>query len=175
LGSSCGGCGSWSFESNTAEGWAKDVDPNFPINGGGTNGASNFLPTTNQHHDGTHALAVPIAVDRNTTFLASTAVPLCTSGSTISIGGYTMSAWIMVHNMPSNMLAANDNLWFSAWGPGGADNEPVVIGNIPIDTWFQASFTFASTTQADHVGIYLTPSVNWAGTLYIDSVTLTGP
>jgi hypothetical protein len=178
LPSSCGGCGSWGFDSGTAEGWAKDVDPNFPVNGGGTNGATNFIPTTNQHHDGTYALAVPILVDVTTTYLASTAVPLCANGSTIAIGGYTMTAWIKVVDAPGgNTLGALDALFFSAWGPSGAENEPVVFGGSNIDTgnWFQASITFNSATQADHIAIYLTPNEGWQGTMYIDGVTLTGP
>jgi hypothetical protein len=175
LQSSCGGCGSWSFESATAEGWAKDEDPSFPINGAGTNGASNFVATTAQKHDGSYALAVPILVDRNTTYLGSTAVPLCTSGSTVSLGGYTMSAWIMVHNSAGSTLSPLDGVSFSAWGPGGGTSTPAVFGNMPIDTWFQASVTFTSANQIDHIGIYLAPSGNWEGTLYIDSVTLTGP
>ena len=173
--SSCGGCGSWSFESGTTEGWAKDTDPAAPISGGAPNGASNFVATTSQKHDGNYALAVPMLVDRSTTYLGSTAVPLCGNGSTIAIGGLTMSAWLMVHNGAGSTLASTDFLWFSAWGPSGSDHEPVLFGNIPIDTWFQVSFTFNSATQADHVAIYLAPNENWSGTLYIDSVTLTGP
>ena len=175
LPSSCGGCGSWSFESGTAEGWAKDTDPSAPISGGGTNGASNFVATTSQKHDGSYALAVPILVDRSTTYVGSTAVSLCTSGSTISVGGYTMSAWIMVHNGAGNTLGALDYLWFSAWGPSGGDHEPVVFGGIVTDTWFQVSFTFTTAIPVDHLGIYIAPGGGWQGTLYIDSVTLTGP
>lgn len=178
LSASCGGCGSWGFDSGMSEGWAKDVDPNFPVSGGATNGATNFIPTTNQHHDGTYALAVPILVDVTTTYLASTAVPLCANGSTIAIGGYTMTAWIKVVDAPGgNALGALDALFFSAWGPSGAENDPVVFGGSNIDTgnWFQASITFNSATQADHLAIYLTPNEGWQGTMYIDTVTLTGP
>jgi hypothetical protein len=65
-------------------------------------------------------------------------------------------------------------LWFSAWGPSGSDHEPIVFGNITADAWFQVSFTFSTAFPVDHIAIYLT-TTNWQGTLYIDSVTLTGP
>lgn len=170
-----GGCESWSFESGTTEGWSKDTDPSFPINGGAPNGATNFVVTTNQHHDGSYALAVPILVDVTNTFLGSTSVPLCGNGSPIDIGGLTMSAWVMVHNASGSLLGSSDFLWFSAWGPSGSDHEPVVFGNIPIDTWFEVQFTFVSATEADHIGIYIAPSATWSGMLYVDGVTLVGP
>jgi hypothetical protein len=174
LPSSCGGCGSWSFESGTAEGWTKDTDPNFPVNGGGTNGATNFVATTSQKHDGSYALAVPILVDTTTTYLGSTAVPLCANGSTLALGGFTMSAWVMVHSNAGSTLDPTTFLFFSAWGPSAADNEPALFGNIVTDTWSQLSVTFSSAIQADHIAIYISPN-QWSGTIYIDSVTLTGP
>jgi hypothetical protein len=42
------------------------------------------------------------------------------------------------------------------------------------DTWYHLSVTFSTAVQADHIAIYIAPS-QWAGTIYIDSVTLTGP
>jgi hypothetical protein len=171
---SCGGCGSWSFESGTTEGWAKDTDPNFPINGGGTNGATNFLPTTSQKHDGSYSLAVPMLIDPPNATLGATAVPLCTAGATVSVSGYTMTAWILVHSAAGNTLDPMSNILFSAWGQAGGDQEPVQFGNIVTDTWLQLTFTFATSFPVDHIGIYMTTS-NWQGTLYIDSVTLTGP
>jgi hypothetical protein len=174
LPSSCGGCGSWSFESGTAEGWTKDTDPNFPINGGGTNGATNFVATTSQKHDGSYALAVPVLVDTATTYLGSTAVPLCANGSTIALGGFTMSAWVMIHSSAGSTLDPTTFVFFSAWGPSGADQEPALTGNIVTDTWSHLSVTFSSAVQADHIAIYIAPN-QWSGTIYIDSVTLTGP
>lgn len=175
LPSSCGGCGSWSFESGTAEGWTKDTDPNFPINGGGTNGATNFVATTTQKHDGNYALAVPILVDNDTTYLGSTTVPLCGNGSTLALGGFSMSAWVLIHSAAGSSLdAGSSSIFFSAWSASSFDDEPALLGDIVTDTWYHLSVTFNTAVQADHIAIYLSPNM-WQGTMYIDSVTLTGP
>jgi len=176
LPSSCGGCGSWDFESNTAEGWTKDVNPNFPVNGGGTNGATNFVASTAQKHDGNYSLAMPVLVDTVTTYLGSTAVPLCANGSTVALGGYTMSAWVYIHSNPGSSLTGTSFLFFSAWGPSSSDNEPALSGTniMTTDTWYHPTVTFNGAVQADHIAVYISPNA-WSGTIYIDKVTLTGP
>ena len=75
-----------------AEGWGKDMNPNFPVNGGGSNGFINATGSTTKKHDGSWALAVPILDDGITTTLGSVAVPLCANGAPVSLGGFTMSA-----------------------------------------------------------------------------------
>ncbi len=173
---SCGGCASWNFESATAEGWGADMDPNFPVNSGSTNGFVNATASTTQVHDGTYALAVPILDDGVTTTIGSVAVPLCPNGAPVNLGGYTMSAWVMIKNGAGSSLGTLSALEFSAWSISGADNEPASFGTQTVDGWTHLSVTFSSAISADHIAIYVAPSPNqWSGTIYIDSVTLTPP
>jgi len=171
----CGGCGSWTFESAGTEGWAKDVDPNFPVFGGGTNGVTNVVFTQSQFHDGSDSLAVPITVDASNTTIASVAVPLCVSSASINTAGYTMSAWVMLVGPAVNSLGG---MFFDAWSAFGSENQPVAFGDpltANLGKWIMYTATFSSTLQADHISIRLNPNTSWGGTMYIDTVTLTGP
>ena len=109
-----------------------------------------------------------------TTYLASVTVPLCQSSATVNVGGLTMSAWVFIHG---SSLSPLSGVSFAAWGPSGFENQPVLMGNniTVLDTWYHVQVTFSSAVQADHISIYLTPTAGWSGTLYIDSVTFTGP
>jgi hypothetical protein len=173
----CGGCGSWSFESGTAEGWGKDTNPNFPINGGGTNGYLNATASTT-HHDGTYSLAVSILDDGSNTSVGSVAVPLCANGATVALGGFTMSAWVMVHNNSGSSIGPLSFLQFAAWSISGSDNEPASSGSqlMTTDTWYHLSVTFNSAIDADHIAVYIAPSPSqWSGIIYLDGITLTAP
>ena len=99
-----------------------DTNPNFPINGGGTNGVTNILTSTSQKHDGPNSLAVPAVIDFVTTYLASVTVPLCQSSATVNVGGLTMSAWVFIHG---SSLSPLSGVSFAAWGPSGFENQPV--------------------------------------------------
>jgi hypothetical protein len=114
---------------------------------------------------------VPILIDETTTYLGAVAVPLCQSSSTVNLGGFTLSAWLYFDG-PS--LPPETFVFFSAWGPSGNENSPALT-NTTVGTWLNLSLTFSSAIQADHVAIYLNPGGQWSGTMYIDTVTLTGP
>ena len=159
LPSSCGGCGSWSFESGTTEGWTKDTDPAGPVSGGTGNGATNVVQTTSQVHDGSYALAVPMldlarnhrGVGRRSA-LRERLGDLCERAHPVGVGQGPLERG--KHARPTTWLL------FSAWGPSGSDHEPIVFGNITADAWFQVSYTFATAFPVDHIAIYLT-TTNW--------------
>ena len=164
----CGGCGSWSFESATTESWGKDTNISM-------NGVTNVLATQTTVHDGAYALAVPILDDGVTAYVGSVNVPLCQSAATINTAGFTMSAWVKLSGPQVGSLSA---LFFEASSAlSGTDSSPVLFGDqITPNTWIFKTVTFGAALQADHIGIRLSPSpAQWAGTLYVDSVQITGP
>jgi hypothetical protein len=83
-------CMNWGFESGTTEGWG--IDPS-DIGAGVTN-----LTVSSSHaHSGTHSLAVTIGIAAYSSSGArdfSVVVPLCPSGGTANLNGYTFSAWM---------------------------------------------------------------------------------
>jgi hypothetical protein len=167
-----GGCGTWSFESGTIEGWAADTDPYFPVNGGGTNnGVTNVTITTSRTHDGSRALAVPALANGQ---VVSVAVPVCLDGNTVNVAGFTVSAWVY---LTGTDLSTYSFIFFDAWGASENVGNPVLTGTkiTTMNTWYHLTTTFASTIDADHVAIRLNPEVSWTGTMYIDSVTIAGP
>ncbi len=142
----------------------------MPVNGGARNGVTNVL-ASQTHHDGAHALAFPALIDLTNTYNASVMVPICTGG-TINLSGYTMSAWIYV---TGTNLGTETFLFFDAWGPSGMISSPALMGEKlnTLNTWQQATITFSSSVQADHVSIRLNDPPGWTGTVYVDSVTIT--
>lgn len=167
----CGGCGSWAFDSGTTEGWVKDTNPNFPISGGAMNGVQNITVSATMKHDGTNALAVPINVDFSNASLASIAVPLCSS--TMNLAGYTVSAWLY---FAGPAFDADTFVFLDAWSASDSYRSPVLIGaSIAVNSWISVSLPFPNAIQADHLAINLNPGTSWSGTLYVDSVALTGP
>jgi hypothetical protein len=171
--STCGGgCGSWTFESGTTEGWSVDTDPSFPVNGGDGNGVTNVTTTSNRVHDGSRALAVPGSTGAGP--IVSVAAPVCQAGASVNMAGFTMSAWVY---LTGTDLSTYSFLFFDAWGPSSQASSPVLTGTkiMSLNTWYQLTATFSSTVQADHVAIRLNPEMSWTGTMYIDSVTVTGP
>jgi len=168
--SACGGgCTSWSFDSRTTEGWVADTDPGFPVNGGGT--TNGVTTSTTTAHDGGAALAVPGTANGQ---IVSVTVPICRSGSTQNLAGFTLSAWV---RLTGTALSPDSFVFFDAWSASGSVDNPVLTGDsiVVLDTWYHLSTTFSSTIDADHVAIRLNPEMSWSGTMYIDSVTLTGP
>jgi hypothetical protein len=176
LPSSCGGCGSWGFESGTTEGWVKDTNPHWPISGGGTNGVTNLIATTTKVNDGSYALAVPIWIDNVNTTLASVTVPICNMGSTISLGGFALSANIFLSG-PEIDPNAERSISFGGWNGSDMVRSPVATNmNVLVGTWMSLSTTtYGTSASADHINILFGPGVNWNGTMYIDNVQLRGP
>jgi len=173
---SCGGgCGTWTFESGTAEGWVKDNEPSSSISGGANNCATNITASSSTHHDGAYALAFPSNCSSAGGATAIT-VPICT-GSPINIAGYTMSAWVNISNAGSASLDGYAFLFFNAWSASDSTSSPVLTGDriaVP-STWYHVETTFGTAVQADHIAIELNPGKAWAGTVFVDEVTLSPP
>ena len=167
-----GGCGSWTFEADQLDGWAADTDPGFPVNGGENNGVTNVVTSSTVVEDGNVALAVPGLTNGGP--VVSVAVPICRPGASTNLAGFTMSAWVY---LKGTALDTYGFVFFDAWGPSGQASSPVLTGEkiATMNTWYRVTATFSSTVQADHVAIRLNPGMNWTGTMYIDSVTVTGP
>jgi hypothetical protein len=149
-----------------------DTDPAFPVNGGGaTNGVTNVTTSTTTFHDGPRALAVPALANGQ---IVSVATPICRPGSTLNLAGFTMSAWV---RLTGTALSHYSFVFFDAWSASGSVGNPVLTGDniMTLDTWYHLTTTFSAAVDADHVAIRLNPEGSWTGTLYIDSVTITGP
>jgi hypothetical protein len=172
----CGGCGSWSFESGTAENWVVGSEPFADPT---LNASQSASASTAIVHDGSYSLAVPMTIDFNPKNYASVAVPLCPSGS-VNLNGYTMSAWIYFAGPPMTYVQYA-TLGFWAWGPSVSDTtdflvKPMLVNtDLPVGQWLNYFGTFQSSVLADHIGILLTPGAGWTGTMYVDSVSLTHP
>ena len=167
----CNGCGTWDFESGTTEGWVIDTSPNWPVDGGENNGATNVTSTQTHVHAGNHALAVAGLANAQ---VVSVAVPLCESGNTINMAGYTMSAWVY---LTGTELAFESFMFFDAWGASDAASGPVLTGSkiVEMNTWHRVEMTFSSAVQASHVAIRLNPELSWTGIVYIDEIQLSPP
>ncbi len=84
-----------------------------------------------------------------------------------------MSAWVYLTGTTLDSLAF---LFLDAWNATSQVSSPVLTGNnITMNTWHHVTATFSSAIQADHVAIRLNPNTAWTGTMYIDSVDVTGP
>ncbi len=173
LPSSCGGCGSWAFETGT-EGWFLDpVDPITTVQDS-SNGATNVLRTTSQHHGGSAALAIPAFVDNRGSSFAWATVPLCQSSGNFNDNGFTVSAWVMLHgDVPSAFGFINANPW------SVNDSDECELSNSTqlqvMDTWYHVSCSFSPGHVVDRLSIIFSPAQTWTGTLYLDDVTITGP
>lgn len=173
----CGGCGSWTFESGTTEGWAKDTDPGG-LGGSTYNGVQNvqFTQTAGKVHDGSGALAVPVFVDNVNTSLASIAVPFCQSGNTANLAGFKLSFWVYFDGPEFNQLSDDVFLFADAWRQADYSSSPALFkGQMVVKTWINVTHTYSSAIDADHIAVNVHPGGNWLGTIYIDSVQITGP
>ena len=172
---SCGGCGSWTFETNSDEGWSKNTDPALAS---GANGVQNtgHTSTAANVHDGTGALAVPINVDYISTSVASVAVPFCQPGVTANLGGFTVSFWVKFAGNAAFDESSDDVFLFvGAWSSSSSIGGPALFKKqMPINTWISVTRTYPVSIAADHISIELHPGGQWQGTMFIDSVLVTG-
>ena len=173
----CGGCGSWTFESGT-ELWAKDTDPSWLVGAlANINGVQNLQWTQNPSkiHDGSGALAVSVLVDSSTTSIASVSVPFCQAGNTVNLAGFTVSFWVRFDGPAFDPLSDDVFLFVEAWSQSTSDRGPALFKNqMPVNTWIHATYNFPIGNSADHLAIDLRPGGQWQGTVYIDSVQITG-
>ena len=90
------------------------------------------------------------------------------------MAGFKMSAWIMLTG--TELPSEGPFVFFDAWSASGAVQNPVLFGdNIAhMNTWYPVETTFASTANADHVAIRFNPGLAWTGTMYVDSLEITG-
>jgi len=136
----------------------------------------NVQVTTSKVHDGSTALAVPVFVDYVNTSLASVAVPFCQSGNTSNLGGFTISFWLFFAGPAFDEGSDDVFLFVDAWSPSNSSGGPALFKTkMLVNTWINVTHTYSSAILADHVSINFHPGGNWLGTMYIDSVQITGP
>jgi len=160
---SCGGCGTWNWDSGTTdtEGW-----------GAPSGGADNVTVSTSEHHDGSGSLAVHInaLVSTDTSGGGSVTLSrLCASSGPLNAAGYTASAWIKFVTS-----ATSPGLYpFITFSGALIDTGPQ---GVVYNTWFQVTvgtnFQFGSLTNLE---ISYSVVGGFVGTMYIDSLTLSGP
>lgn len=168
----CGSCLSWDFEwGGSASPWLLDVDPS--LSDVGTNGATNALLTHSQYQSFNTSLAVPILIDSNTTYGAEVSVSPCQSDGTINLAGYELTARVFLAG--PELTTWSDALQIDTWGPSGQGDYFVAYWGsnpIPTGTWFSITATFVSGTPVNRIGLRLTPTSNWVGTMYVDDVAI---
>jgi len=173
LPSSCGGCGMWTFESASPEGWV--VDDENPKFSGDWNGVSNVVQSQTQKNTGSYSVAASFLTDFDTGQI-SVMTHLCSaSGGDMNIGGFTLSFWARYTGVGD--LNVYSFLWVDAWGDTEDVNTPALFGvnQFPKDTWVFADVTFTQPMDAHTIAIRLGADVNFTGTLYLDDIQLTGP
>lgn len=168
----CGGCLAWDFESTgSADAWLLGLSPSFSL--AGANGASNVLLTHSRYQSPDTALAVPILIDQATAYTAEVAVSPCPSDDSINLAGYALTARVFLSG--PELTTWSDALQLDTWGPSGPGDYFVLewgSNPIPTGTWFSITAAFTSSAPVNRIGLRLTPSSNWSGTLYLDDVAI---
>jgi hypothetical protein len=115
-------------------------------------------------HDGTYSMAATInaPADDSTIAGGGVSVPLC---GNINLSGFTISAWVYLATsttpMPPRYLTFNDF---------PADGTPVNWGP---NQWVR--FQTQNLQSASALEIKFTALAGFVGTMYVDTVTITGP
>ncbi len=91
------------------------------------------------------------------------------------MAGDTVTAWVFI-STPQTFQPL-DFFLIDTWGPSGAgDNSPLAIGSgILTNTWFQVTDQLVSGVSVDHIGFRLSLTSNFAATMFLDDVVITGP
>jgi hypothetical protein len=147
------------------------LSPN--ASGAGANGATNALLTHSQYQSADTSLGVPILIDLATTYTAEVAVSPCQSNDTINLAGYELTARVFLAG--PELTTWSDALQIDTWGPSGQGDYFVLYWGsnpIPTGTWFSITATFTNSTPVNRIGLRLTPTSNWVGTMYIDDVAI---
>jgi hypothetical protein len=166
----CGGCLAWDFE------WGSDPAPwslePFP-DLANPNAATNIGITKSRNHGGTSSLIAPVQISFGSG--AQSAVVSVALPCKVNLSGYSGSAYMyLAGDYPlteyTNLIAVD------SWTSSGtlADHNVPFFGNIPTNQWFEVSLGFSISVPVDHIGISLTPSTNWTGTMYLDDVVING-
>lgn len=132
--------------------------------------------TGSSAHLGGYGLAMRVQADGTSTDGAYFAVPLCPSGSTVSLPtGITLTAWMRFISDTGKTLPSWSIFTAELDGPSGSIGGPdATIGSsIPEGTWFKFTFKFTDTSSAaSHVGFFWLIGAVWSGTVYMDDVQL---
>jgi hypothetical protein len=118
-------------------------------------------------------LGAPVLIDVATSSTAEVSVPPCRTGEAINLAGYELSASVLLNG--PELTTWSDAFQLDSWGPSGlGDNLVLLWGSSPIPTgvWFSVRAKFMSGTPVTRVGLRVTPSSNWVGTMYIDDVVI---
>lgn len=91
------------------------------------------------------------------------------------MAGDTVTAWVFISSPQT--FQPLDFFFIDTWGPAGsADNLPLAIGSgILTSTWFKVTAALVIGTPVDHIGFRLSLTSNFAATMFIDDVVVTGP
>jgi hypothetical protein len=180
-------CLSWGFETGTTdtEGWVKDNRPPSII---GNNFVTN-ITVSSHSHSGTGALAVSITVGlpaEQTTHFIYVRVPLCPSGSSVNLAGFTFSAqaWFRTTSgaLPGNaanfLQVYDDSTSYLEFPVGGNisvenpnTNPPQPGAWVPIRQLLGENATFVGIT----IQFPVTPSDSWSGVMFLDDIQITPP
>ena len=165
----CGGCLAWDFEwGATPTPWSLELAPGTTT----PNGATNIALTQSKPHGGSSSLIAPTLIDLVNTNIAEVTVSLPCK---FNLSGYTGSAYVyLAGSYP--LSDWTNQLVIDTWSSPSTSGDHVVpyFGNIPTNEWFKVDLGFQSSLPVDRIGITLTPSSNWTGTMYVDDVVING-
>ncbi len=175
----CGGCGSWNFESGTTESWAIGYDA-WATDNYMHNGVVNALPTSSVVHGGSsHALAATLSMDGTSIIWAAIAVPLCQTNG-VNLAGFTLSFYVYFAGPAFSAPMAN-SISADAWNASqnSVDTSTGVNGlyQTATNTWVPILLNFPTvmTQPMDHLDIRFASGVPWNGTMYLDDIQLSPP
>jgi len=161
-------CGTWSFESNSTEGWQKAVESQ----GTETPGVS-----SGHQHSGTFALTFPY-VTGSDGYLDITVTPCTGSLATVNTGIsgflYLDGPVPLFNGSPSN-FDVTFHYYFGA-NPGAQDYFESEINAVPVGTPFnvRGASGLLPRTDIHHINIevHVLSETAWSGTAYLDDVVL---
>ena len=91
----------------------------------------------------------------------------------MKLAGYELRASVLL--VGPELTTWSDAFQLDTWGPSGpGDNLVLLWGSnpIPTGTWFSVRAKFVSQAAVSRIGLRLTPSSNWVGTMYVDDVVI---
>lgn len=167
---SCGSCGTWTFESNTFEGW---LDLQSPSYGGGNSGGLTSLRNA-AHPSGSSSGRVLVAeFDGTIGSAASWSVGLCPSGNA-NVDDLTFSADIYLEIDSGELAFDGRFIFLEVWNSTtGTDERPLLTGISAASAfqWMHVEATISLTT-ATHVGFSFHGAGEAVGRVYVDNVAL---
>jgi hypothetical protein len=162
-------CGSWDFESGTAEGWTLDLttDGSFVASDG------TIASSTGRASTATHSLALGFNGDGTSKNVVRIMVPLCSGGQAIDLTNKTFSMRVSLARLSGTTIPAHGGFGSAYWGP------PMALTFIDFE--FDDSGQFLSITgtfspnganASTYIGLMFGIDVPWTGTIYIDDIEI---